>query len=111
MSIKDNIREVAAKIKAEEDAGGAKPVTNDVKSKALKAILGGNKEWIEYMRLFTKPDKPQQLARLIPTDGTETNDAMQEARAYLVASAPCTPATVNNMENAVGIILDEGLQD
>jgi hypothetical protein len=105
MSIKDNVIEVREQILADE------AYARRIKTAALKAILGGNKEWVEYMRFFAKADKPQQLARLIPTDDTHTNDAMQEARAYLVASAPCTPATVNNMVNAVGDVLDEGLAD
>jgi hypothetical protein len=105
MTIKANVINVRDRILAEPD------FAKEVKDAAIRAILGGNKEWVEYMKFFQDTNKPQQLARLIPTDDTESNAAMQEARAYLVASTPCTPATVNNMVNVVGDILDEGLPD
>ena len=106
MTIRENVASVAARIKAE---GAAGQFTKDVKAKALSAILGGSKEWVEYMRLFAAPDKPQQLARLIPTDSSGQDDGMNLTRAYLVAAGPCTPDTVDNMENAVTGQLDIGL--
>jgi len=106
MTIKDNVLAVKARIEA-----GEQPFSDDVKIKALKAINGGPAEWIAYMSLFALPEKPHQLARLIPTDGTETQPDMQEARAYLVAAAPCTPDTVPNFEKGVSAVLDEGLED
>jgi hypothetical protein len=63
------------------------------------------------MAFFAAADRPEQLARLIPTDGTEGDQAMNEARAYLIAAAPCTPDTVNNFEKGVTGILDEGIED
>lgn len=109
MTIRANVVAAADKIRAEIGAAN-QPFTKELKAKALKAILGGSKEWVEYMRLFAVPEKPQQLARLVPTDDSSVNDSMNDARAYLVAAGPCTPDTVANMENAVTDILDIGLQ-
>jgi len=104
MTIKANVLQVKARIKA-----GEQPFSDQVKAKGLKAINGGPADWIAYMMLFAAVDKPQQLARLIPTDGTENDAAMRDARAYLVAAAPCTPDTVDNFEKGVTDILDVGL--
>jgi hypothetical protein len=105
MTIRANVARAAAKITAEREEDD-KPFTKEIKAKALKAILGGSKEWVAYMQIFA--DTPEQLARLVPTDNTD-NDAMNDARAYLIAAGPCTPDTVANMENSVTDILDFGM--
>jgi hypothetical protein len=104
MTIKANILQAKARLKA-----GEQPYSDQLKAKALKAIYGGPADWVAYMMLFGAPDKPEQLARLVPTDGTENDAAMKEARAYLVAAGPCTPDTVDNFEKGVTDILDVGL--
>jgi hypothetical protein len=111
MSIKENVVAVKMKMLDEIAAGGELSFTEEVKTKALRAINGGATDWVTYMRLFADTEKPQQLARLIPTDGTENDSAMRDARAYLVAAATCTPITTTHFEEAIGNALDEGLQD
>lgn len=106
MTIKDNVLAVKARVAANEQ-----PFSEQLKVKALKAIYGGAMDWVAYMSFFAAADKPEQLARLIPTDGTEGDKAMNEARAYLIAAAPCTPDTVQHFENGVTGILDEGLEE
>jgi hypothetical protein len=111
MTIRANVVAIRDQIQAEINSPN-KPITNKVKAKALQAINGGAYEWVEYMKIFALPEKPQELARLIPTDGTGGDgfEAMRDARAYLVAAGPCTPATVGNLEESVTDILDVGLQ-
>jgi hypothetical protein len=50
---------------------------------------------------------PEELARLIPTDGTETNSGMNDARAYLVSKGACGTDTVTTFENGITEILDQ----
>jgi len=75
-----------------------------LKRKALDAILKGSTEWVEYMQEFAT--SPQELARLVPTDGSHTNQGMNDARAYLVAKAPCGTETVTTFEIGITEILD-----
>lgn len=89
-----------------------KPTCDKVQSLALKAIDQGKNSapWIEYMELFVDPGGNQkQLDRLLAKDGTDKDDEMNEARAYLIADGPCTPDTVLNFGNGASETLDQGL--
>jgi hypothetical protein len=101
MAISDNIVEVKQKIIAE---GAGSPTSARLRRKALDAISGGATEWVTYMREFAKT--PTELARLIPTDGTDADQGMNDARAYLVAKAPCGTDTVTGFEKGITVILD-----
>ncbi|HEX7176199.1 MAG TPA: hypothetical protein VF240_13135 [Pyrinomonadaceae bacterium] len=99
MTIKSNIEEVITKIIAEVDAGlEDKEVATEVGDKAVAAILGGAAEWAAYMKLFAKT--PEELARLIPTDGT-ADETKQKARAYLVANGTCGSGTTRGLLHTV----------
>jgi hypothetical protein len=112
MAIKDNIRAKMKQIADEINAGGPTPLGNDLRERAQAAILAGqgqNAAWEAYMELFTVPAPPAihdaQLARLIPTDGT--NDGpRQKARAYLVSNAMCAPGTTGTLDTNVTGTLD-----
>jgi hypothetical protein len=75
-----------------------------LRRKALDAILGGSHEWVTYMQEFATT--PDELARLIPTDGSQTDDGMNDARAYLVAKSPCGTDTVTTFEQTISEVLD-----
>ncbi|HSE19936.1 MAG TPA: hypothetical protein VLB46_22940 [Pyrinomonadaceae bacterium] len=89
----------------------SKPICDKISKLALKAIDRGkgSAEWNEYMALFAAPGNEAQLKRLQATDNTADDDAMNEARAYLLADGPCTPDTVLNFGNGASETLDEGL--
>lgn len=105
MAIDDNILEVRDKMRAERiafqnDPATPTPVSDDVQSKATKAILGGVADYVTYMQLFAKNDA--ELARLIPTDGT-TDEVRQKARAYLVRNGMCGHGTGELLvDNVIG---------
>lgn len=110
MAISDRIRARATQIQQErmdvqQNPNAPTPVSNEVKSKAVAAVLGGNTNaaWRTYMEVFTSD--VAELARLIPTDGT-TDAARQEARAYLVSNGVCGIATTGQLLNEVGNKLD-----
>ncbi len=108
MPIDENIKEVADAIHAERIAKqnnpqAPTPVSDDVQSKAIKAILGSVTDYVSYMQLFAKDDA--ELARLIPTDGT-TDDARQLARAYLVRNGMCGSGTGDKLLDNVTIQLN-----
>jgi hypothetical protein len=108
MAISNNIDAIVATIIEEEDSWNADntvptPVSNDVKNKAVKAILGGTQDWVDFMSLFKTTDG--ELARLIPTDGS-TDAVRQEARAYLAANAMCGMGTGRHLKNNVTTKLD-----
>jgi hypothetical protein len=111
MTIKANVEEKKKLIETEMEAskaatGAATSATaDDLKRKGLDAILGGPVEWVRYMKEFAKT--PEELARLIPTDGTHDRADMNDARAYLIANAPCTPETVSKLIFGVTDILDQ----
>ncbi len=54
---------------------------------AVAAIKGGmgSAEWKELMQLFA--DTPEQLARLLGTDGTGSNPRLDFARTWIIVSA------------------------
>lgn len=106
MSIQDNVREKMAEIKNEtvvNPAGGK--ASKELKEKSIAAIMGGAAEWVTYMNLYAK--NPVELARLIPSDGTENDPEMREARAYLVANAICAPGTTGTLIETVFDRLDK----
>jgi hypothetical protein len=108
MSIQENVLEVMDEIEREraefQPTGTVGPIATDLKAKAIAAIMGGATHWIAYMNLFSKG--PAELARLIPTDGTENNPDKREARAYLVANAVCAPGTTTRLIETVFDRLD-----
>ena len=114
MTVRDNIRAKMAAIENERKGGGPTPTADEVQNKAMKAILGGQNTrdpaaaWADYMRLFALPDKPEQLARLIPTDTTINDPDRQKARAYLVGNGVCGAGTTGLLDNNVTNKLDEG---
>lgn len=84
--------------------GAGSPTAARLRRKALNAILGGSNEWVTYMREFATT--PEELARLIPTDESHADDGMNDARAYLVAKAPCGTDTVTTFEQTITEVLD-----
>jgi len=100
-NILGNILEVKQRIL---DEGANSPTADRLKRKALDAISGGNAEWVIYMKEFAKT--PDELARLVASDGSENDDGMNDARAYLLAKAPCGTDTVTGFENGITEILD-----
>lgn len=107
MAISDKIQELAEKVSDEvnDNPGGKSPTAQNLHELAVKAILGGATDWVNYMSLFADANNPLELARLIPTDGT-TDDKRQTARAYLVANGMCMEATTPNMLMRVNKDLD-----
>jgi len=97
-----NITAVKQKIIAE---GPGSETAKRLKRKSLDAISGGASQWLPYMQEFATT--PEELARLIPTDGTETNSGMNDARAYLVSKGACGTDTVTTFENGITEILDQ----
>lgn len=102
MAISDKIQEIAEAVTNEAHAnpGGQSPTAQNLHQLAMKAILGGATDWVNYMKLFADAGNPGELARLIPTDGT-TDDERQTARAYLVANGMCTEATTGSLRMKV----------
>ena len=108
MTIKANIAEKIEELKQEReemqqldppDQIGEK--NKKLKDMAIAAILGEKEDYIAYMKLFAKT--PEELARLIPTDGTDNEERKREARAYLVSNAICAPGTTTLLlENVFG---------
>jgi hypothetical protein len=101
MTIRANILALKQEI---IDQGPNSPTADRLKGKAIAAILGGTNEWVAYMKEFAKT--PAELARLIPTDGSEADMAKNNARAYLIANAPCGVITVTGLDQNVTDILD-----
>src|SRR5688572_11594062 len=110
MAISDNIAKKAKDIHDEWQkflAGEIKdtPIGSEVQKLSVLAILGGNKSqsWIDYMTLFRTTT--QELDRLIPTDGS-TTDEKEKARAYLVSNGMCGMGTTDGLPNEVDKKLD-----
>jgi hypothetical protein len=107
MSINTNILEKMQKIEEElaqiDDPTKPHPIADEVRNKALRAILGSAADWVIYMQLFAKT--PEELARLIPTDGTHNDEEKNIARAYLAANGMCAPGTGKHLgDNVLGIL-------
>ena len=106
MSISQNIQDKADAIHAERQAIPANqphPIADEVRTKATKAIIGSKADWVAYMQLFAKT--AEELARLIPTDGS-TDDARNQARAYLAANGMCAPGTGDKLLDSISTRLD-----
>ena len=97
MTIRANIEERIVQMQKEVEELGPTggEISQRVKQGAISAILGGAADWVAYMNIFAKT--PEELARLIPIDGTEDDPEKREARAYLVANAVCTPGTATGL--------------
>lgn len=105
MNIEGNIIAVKTKIIQE---GAGSPTAARLRRKALVAIrkgANGSAEWKDYMQEFATT--PAELARLLPTDGSESDAGMNDARAYLVAKAPCGTDTVTTFEKGISALLDQ----
>lgn len=109
MAISNNIDAKVAAIILERDAQAENPqaptpVSNELSTKAIAAILGGTQDWIAFVSLFATNDT--ELAKLIPTDGSQGDSVKREARAYLVANSMCTMGTGQHLKNNVTAKLD-----
>lgn len=108
MSIKENIEEMINILSAEREQIGddtkPHPIADKVRTRATKAILGGVGDRAVYMTMFAK--STEELERLIPTDGTDNDEAKNVARAYLIANGMCAPGTGKMLLNNVTIQLN-----
>ena len=106
MTIRANIEARIVEMQKEVDQLGKEggEMSQKVKQGAINAILGGAKDYIAYMSLFA--NTPAELARLIPSDGTQDDPTMRQARAYLVANAVCAPGTATGLTANVFDLLD-----
>ena len=102
MSIQQNITDKMNAIHEERENtpdNEPHPLADEVRIKSTKAINGTAADWVNYMQLFAKT--PQELARLIPTDGTENDEENIVARAYLAANGMCAPGTGDRLLDTV----------
>jgi hypothetical protein len=106
MTIRANIQARIVQMQAEVEANPNEigEVSKKVKEGAINAIMGGAADWVSYMSLFA--NTPAELARLVPSDGTQDDPNMREARAYLVANAICAPGTTTGLLDNVFDRLD-----
>ena len=103
MSIRTNIEGVM-----EDIENGNTALGDEVRAKSIAAILAGTgtSEWSDYMGLFST--SPTELARLLPTDGTDTEEDMRQARTYLVGNGTCgADTTGTRLIEGVWDILDQ----
>lgn len=83
---------------------------------AVAAINGGVRSaaWKTYMLQFVEKDgygmalDPAQLERLLATDGTLGDPALDRNRAYLVSNAVCGPGSTNGFDMTVNSV-DQGV--
>jgi hypothetical protein len=73
---------------------------------AIPAVTGGlgSTAWETYMRQFVSDSDPEQLGRLLATDGTAGDQDMIDARAYLVSNGVCGEGTRERFEENVRTI-------
>ncbi|MGH9948512.1 MAG: hypothetical protein ACRD6X_15145 [Pyrinomonadaceae bacterium] len=105
MSIRTNIEEIMNLIQT-----GNEQLGQEIRSKAVAAIKGGegSPAWETYMSVFSQ--SPTQLARLLPTDGTQNDFDFDLARTYLVGNGTCGAETTEfHLIEGVDDELDEGL--
>jgi hypothetical protein len=114
MPISVNIQEIADTIAAERIQSGnnTSKTADELHAKAVAAIFSGrlangqvSEAWQTYMNTFA--DTPDDLARLIPTDGSENDVEKRDARAYLVANGVCTATSTMDLLNRVTTKLDQ----
>jgi len=105
MAISDKIQEYAERVQNEAPNSATAQMLHGL---AMKAILGGTEDWVNYMKLFADSDVPAELARLVPTaeDPEDKRADRQEARAYLVANGMCTDETTGTLQMRVTKRLD-----
>jgi hypothetical protein len=114
MPISTNIQEIADRIRDEVNASedGTSQTAAGLHVKAVAAIFSGGQvvdgqappAWKDYMNTFAK--SPEELARLIPTDGTDNDPVKRDARAYLVANGTCGTGTTMTLQDNVTTKLD-----
>jgi hypothetical protein len=108
MSITTNISTKIQKIHEERvqipDPAQPHPIADEVRIKATKAIIGSPADWVRYMKLFA--NDADELARLIPTDGSEVDEEKNVARAYLAANGMCAPGTGDRLLDNVSAKLN-----
>lgn len=96
------VLEMKEKLKNDPQAA----LENQKRSQA--AIIGGMRSvaWKKYMEEFVDKDNQHadQLMRLLATDGTDTNEGLNRARAYLVANGMCGQGTRNLFDENVHTI-------
>jgi hypothetical protein len=108
MTIKTNIEKKIAELEQEkeemeqmEPPDQVGPKAQEMLDLAISAVLGDREAFVKYMELFST--SPEELARLIPTDGTENDPVKRKARAYLVSNAICAPGTATGLiDNVFG---------
>ena len=73
---------------------------------AIAAVTGGIKstDWETYMKQFVSNDDPEQLSRLLATDGTDKTQALIDNRAYLVSNGVCGQGTKARFDENVRTI-------
>jgi len=112
-NIKDSIEKLVDQIVIEDAANpGNSATAQRSQDLALKAILVGQgtapnaitQEWRDFMAfLLSKSDAssdPNNLARLLPEDGTHTDANMQKERAYLLGNGMCGTTTTRALLEA-----------
>lgn len=108
MSISANIQAKIDELEAErlaiDDDTKPHPKADEVRTKAMKAILGSAADWVIYMKLYAKD--ADELARLIPTDGSDNDEVKNIARAYLAANGMCAPGTGKRLLDNVTVNLN-----
>lgn len=106
MAIRDNIQAIINIIlqeRAASEDGETSATGDEMAGLAKAAILAGQgdpannqitPDWEAFMTFFAgRPTNAQQLARLLPRDGTHTDAVMQRERAYLAGNAMCGATT------------------
>ena len=108
MTIKQNIQAVIDRVQDENNTppGGASATAETLQRDALAAIAAGQGDittgaitqaWTTYMTHFAgNPTNAAQLARLLPTDGSNDVDRQKE-RAYLVTNGLCGVWTTDDL--------------
>lgn len=120
MTIRESIEAVSELVRQQRASSGdhSSAKADELQNAAVAAICAGQgnpaakaltPEWEKYMRLFAgNSDNPQQLARLLPTDGTHADAKMQKERAYLVSNGICGANTTDDLaDGGVTINLDK----
>jgi len=108
MSLKENIQAVINQVEDERNTppGGVSITAETLQREALDAIAAGQGNiatgqitlaWRTYMTHFAgNPTNAAQLARLLPTDGTNDTEHQKE-RAYLVTNGLCGVLTTDDL--------------
>jgi len=108
MSIIEKVQAKKAELLEERDReekhGGVPVKALENRAKAVAAIQAGirSKAWKTYMRQFA--DTPEQLMRLMGTDGTLGDKDLDIKRAYIVANAVCGAGSTDDFDIGVDTI-------